>query len=485
MGKYKELTSQATKSNPETAGRFHTNWLNMMYPRLMLARNLLKDDGVIFISIDDNEVHNLRKICDELFGEENFVGQFTRKGSGGSQDSRHYANIHEYILCYARDVQYYVSGKAQREGEVFAHLDEDKQLRYNTQLLRKWGRNSKRSDRPNLYYAIKDPDNNDHYPKFPDGADSCWRWGKSTMQEAIKNGKVEFKRKDDAWIAYEKIFEITDPEKNVKLFTTLIDEIGSATGASLLKEMFGEKMLDYPKPVDLIKKVLQIGGVKDKDIVLDFFSGSATTAHAVMQLNNEDDGSRKFIMVQLPEIIKEGTEGYKAGYKTIADIGRERIRRAGEKIMNANLDEAEKNSSMARMIDNGFKAFALDTSNIKSWDSTYNDNPNEVLHQIDNLLNTIKENRSDMDIATEVLLKLGIPLSAQVNKMEINKKYIYQVYNLVICLGDLDLQPNDIEDIIKMGVKQIIADEMAFANNTTLSNAHFICKNREVELKLL
>ena len=328
----------------------HSGWLNMIYPRLKLARDLLTDDGVIFISLDDSENENARKICNEIFGDNNFVAQFTRKGSGGRQDSKYFAIVHEYIMCYAKNIDCFLSGKIIVEDVSYPFYDEIKKMHYKTQLLRKWGENSKRTDRPNLYYPIQDPDGNDYYPMVTDDIEGCWRWGKDKMFAEIANGKVEFKRKDDRWIAYEKIFEPTDGNLNTKLYTTIIDDISNNTGASLIKMLFDDKIFDYPKPVDLLLRIIKMANAKNDDIILDFFSGSATTANAVMQLNAEDGGNRKFIMVQLPEETDEKSEAYKAGYKNICEIGKERIRRAGEKI------KADKPDAV---FDDGFKVYKI------------------------------------------------------------------------------------------------------------------------------
>lgn len=219
---YKAITGQVdddgnkVSSNSETSGRYHTDWLNMMYPRLRLARNLLIDDGVIFISIDDSEHHNLKKVCDEVYGENNFICIFNRKGSGGRQDSKHFAVVHEYILCYARNADHFISGKEQKEDGVYPFYDKERKEKYKTQLLRKWGENSKRSDRPNLFYPIVDPDGDDFYPMLPDGEESCWRWSKIKMADEIKDRRVEFKKRDGNWVAYEKIFEPLDKTQNTK-----------------------------------------------------------------------------------------------------------------------------------------------------------------------------------------------------------------------------------------------------------------------------
>ena len=346
------------RKNSESNGRYHTDWINMMYSRLKLAKDLLSDDGVSFISIDDTEIANLKKICDEIFGSQNFITLFNRKGSGGRQDSKHYAIVHEYLICYAKNKENYVSGKEQKEDDSYPFYDDIKKKNYKTQLLRKWGENSKRSDRPNLFYPIIDPDGNQFYPMLSQNEEGCWRWGKEKMKKEIEDGSVEFKKRNNDWVAYEKIFEPEDKALNTKLYTTWIDNISSSSGTTLIKELFNSKVFGYPKPVDFIYKILKLANVKDSDIVLDFFSGSATTAHAVMQLNIEDDGNRKFIMAQIPDETDEKSEAFNAGYKNICEIGKERIRRAGKKIKEENSDKADD-------LDIGFRVLKVDSSNMK------------------------------------------------------------------------------------------------------------------------
>ena len=403
-------------TNSESNGRYHSDWLSMMYPRLKLARNLLTDDGVIFISIDDNEQANLKKICDEIYGENIFITKFIRKGSGGRQDSKYYAIVHEYFYCYSKNIANFISGKLIKEDENYPFYDERKNRKYKTRLLRKWGENSKRSDRPNLFYPILDPDGNEFYPMLNDIEEGCWRWGKETMQQNIEKGIVEFKKKENKWIAYEKIFEPLEEKEKTKLYNTIIDDIANNTGAKLLKSLFEEiKIFDYPKPSDLISKILQIGKVEKNDIILDFFSGSATTAHAVMQLNAEDGGNRKYIMVQLPEICDEKSEAYKAGYKNICEIGKERIRRAGEKIKADETLPAENREKL----DIGFKVFKLDSSNIKEWDSETEDLKQSLFDSIDN----IKSDRTSLDILYEILLKYGLDLNVPI----VENKHFYSI----------------------------------------------------------
>ena len=415
-------------ANTESNGRFHTNWLNMIYPRLKLARDLLSDDGVIFISIDDIEQANIKNIANEIFGESNFVAKFTRKGSGGRQDSKFFAVVHEYVICYAKNINNFISGKIVKDNEKYPFFDEEKQLKYKIQLLRKWGENSKRSDRPNLYYPIPAPDGSDFYPMLSDTEEGCWRWGKETMFSNIKKGLVEFKKKDGKYVAYEKIFEPTEDDVKTKLYTTILDDISNNTGASMLKELFGGKMFDYPKPTALIARILQLGNTASTDIILDFFSGSATTAHAVMQLNAEDGGNRKFIMVQLPEETNEKSEAYKAGYKNICEIGKERIRRAGAKIK-------EENPMGTMDLDVGFRVLKCDSSNMKKVYYTPNEyNPG----MFEMLADNIKEDRTGLDLLYGCLTNLGLSLSLPHDEEDINGYTVYSVdkTELMACFAE-------------------------------------------------
>ena len=309
----------------------HDAWASMMYPRLYLARNLLRDDGVIFISIDDNEVHHLRMICDEIFGEGNFVAQFVWRGKTGSPAVEFIRNSHEYVLCYSLDKTKFVIGEIENDNKGYNKFDENKKRFFKTQLARKWGANSTREDRPNLYYGVEAPDGTMAYPKLPDGRDGRWNWSKNRMTQEINANNILFAKNNDAWIIYEKIYQPEDGVLNTRKYTTYLDEV-TANGASELKELSGNiKLFDYPKSTSLLNKLLKISNTSSNDLILDFFSGSSTTAHAVMKLNAEDGGNRKYIMVQLPEPCDTKSEAFKAGYKTIADIGRERIRRAKEK----------------------------------------------------------------------------------------------------------------------------------------------------------
>lgn len=457
-GQVDNLGNRLTQ-NTESNGRYHTDWLNMMYARLKVCKDLLKDDGAIFISIDDVEQANVKNICNEIFGSSNFIAEFTRKGSGGRQDSKYFAIVHEYIICYAKDINNFVSGKIIKDDEVYPFFDELKGLHYKTQLLRKWGENSRRSDRPNLYYPITDPDGNDFYPMLSDTEEGCWRWGKETMAANINKGIVEFKKKNDKWVAYEKLYEPTGDEVKTKLYTTIIDDISNNTGASLLKELFEGKIFDYPKPVDLIKRVIQYCNVADDDIIIDFFSGSATTAHATMQLNMEDDKNRKFIMVQLPEETDDKSEAYKSGYKTICEIGKERIRRAAKKI-------AEENPEST--FDGGFRVLKCDSSNMK--DVYYN--PQDMEFSLfSELVDNIKEDRTPEDLLFQVMLDLGVLLSSKIEESTIGGKKVFNVAEgfLIACF-DADITEEVVTEIAKQHPYYFVTRDNSMANDNVATN---------------
>lgn len=472
--------------NLDSNGRFHTDWLNMIYPRLKLAKDLLADDGVIFISIDDNEIDNLRKLCYEVFGSTNFVAEFTRKGSGGRQDSKYYAIVHEYILCFAKNIDSFVSGKIIKSDENYPFFDKEKGLKYKTQLLRKWGENSKRTDRPNLYYPIIDPDGNDNYPMLSDTEEGCWRWGRETMEKNIANGLVEFKKKDNKWIAYEKLFEPKEGMYKTKLYSTIIDDISNNSGAALLRTLFNDKLFDYPKPVDLISKVINLSGIEEDAIVLDFFSGSATTAHAVMKQNFQDVyegkmGKRKFIMVQLPELCDENSEAYKAGYKNICEIGKERIRRAGQYEYknvcatsgsslrwDADKRGVDKNYPCPESVDIGFRVLKLDTSNMK--DVYYNPADYEQT-LFSGLEDNIKEDRTPEDLLFQVMLDLGVLLSSKIEETTIAGKKVFNVEdNYLIACFDKDVTEETITAIAKQQPYYFVMRDSSMASDSVATN---------------
>ncbi len=492
--------------NTEANGRFHTDWLNMIYPRLKVARDLLSEDGVIFISIDDNEVENLKKVCGEIFGARNFVSIINWKGRGGRQDSKYYAVLHEYILCYAKDLSKFSAGEEIKEGDVYPKYDEVKKRNYKTQLLRKWGSNSLRENRPNLYYPITAPDGAEVYPLiYSESKDSalgfvkiqgCWRHGASTLGKIISDGRVEFqKNKWGEWVAYEKIFEPLPGEENTKKFTTWVDDISN--GTDTLKKLFGTPPFDYAKSPELLHLFLRMADVDDDEIVLDFFSGSATTAHAVMKLNAEDGGHRKFIMVQLPEVTDEKSEARKAGYENICEIGKERIRRAGEQICRDAIHSArgdqgnsksdglfneETSKQNVNLPDIGFRVLKLDSSNME--DVFYTPDKFEP-SLLDSLVDNIKSDRTGEDLLFQVMLELGIELSAKIERKEIAGKEVFSVGDdyLLACF-DTDVNETTIEEMAKLLPIRLVIRDASAANDNVLDNFEQIIESYSNEKKI-
>ena len=462
--------------NTDTNGRFHSDWCSMIYPRLVLARNLLADDGVIFISIDDNEQANLKKICDEVFGEKNFIAKINWKGRGGRQDSKYFAIVHEYILIFVKNRDSFIAGEKIKKEEVYPFFDKLNNRFYKRQLLRKWGSNSRREDRPNLFYPIKTPNDIEIYPMLNDKEEGCWRWGKSKMNEAIKNNLVEFIEKDKKIIAYEKIYQPQDGNQKTEKYITWIDDIG--TGAKELKELFNKIIFDYSKSHELIIKFLNMANLEENDIILDFFSGSATTAHAVMQLNAEDGGKRKFIMVQLPEKTDEKSEAFKAGYKNICEIGKERIRRAGEKIK----EEAGLNG---QDLDIGFRVLKLDSSNMK--DIYYSADEYDQ-GMLENMQSNTKEDRTDLDLLFGCLVDWGLELDKPYTTKVINghKVHIYNDGDLVACF-EKDLDMKTIDEIAKLQALRVVFCDNSFVDSATKINVaeHFKMIAPDTEIKVI
>lgn len=478
---YKEVTGQATKSNPETAGRYHTNWLNMMYPRLKLARNLLTDDGVIFISIDENEIANLRKICNEIFGEDNFVGTFIwRKKEGGGQAKDYFVIEHEYIVVYRKtEALQWEDEKEIRDIKEYKKTDANG--RFKITKLAKWGNTARKEDRPSMYFPLVAPDGTLAFPIAPDGNDGRWRIGKEKMNELVQQDLIYWEKKNDLWIPYEKEY-YTSQSKTIKQRSILYDIANTGDGTDCLTELFGIKdIFENPKPIEiLIKLVKPI--TTPKDIILDFFSGAATMAHAVMQLNAKDGFSRKYICVQLPEKTEANSVANKAGYKTVSEIGKERIRRAGEKIKEENKDKEG-----IENLDIGFKVFKLDNSSLVKWDNTPTTDEEEVKKRIQQSIFYLVEGRSDLDLMYEIMLKNGLSLTLPVEEREFDgvKAYIinHPDYKVLVCL-----QPNitlsAIEEMDKETIGTYIFADRCFADANILSNTEEILKKKDKEMRL-
>lgn len=425
-------------ANTESNGRFHTDWLNMMYPRLNLAKDLLSEDGVIAISIDENEVENLKRCCKEIYGESNYIATIISKmNPRGSQSSKDIAITHEYILVIAKSKEYQVNGLELTEEQEKEYKYQDAMGCYRLLGLRKRGADSRREDSPSMYFPIYyDPDNDNLstiekysviiYPKLSDGTDGRWRWSKSKV-EREKNLLVVRAVKRGTEYEYDVFSKDYLSENKRRKPMSIWDdkEINNEFATELLTDLFKEKKIfDYSKSLFLLKKLITVLSSADS-LVLDFFSGSATTAHAVMQLNAEDGGKRKFIMVQLQEECVENSEAYKAGYKNICEIGKERIRRAGQKIK-------EENPLTTQDLDIGFRVLKCDSSNMEDVYFT----PKEYMDKQQSLfIDNIKKDRSDEDLLFDAMLKLDTPLSSKIEKISIAGKTVYNVAqgHLIAC----------------------------------------------------
>ena len=508
LARYKEVTAQTTKSNPETMGRYHTNWLNMMYPRLRLAANLLRDDGVIFISIDDGEQANMRKLCDEVFGEENFMAQIIwQKVYSPRMDVQGFSTSHDYILCYVKSSVESIRQEAFSQNSAqFNFVDPANGRRYRRRSIRKEGSASLRSDRPNSWFPLVAPDGTEVYPFKPDGTEGRWRWDINTYRKNEQQGIVEWVKTENGWQAYAKQYLDTEASKPPETLW-LHQEVGhNHSAAESLKKLLSGKVFDSPKPIELITKMLKLATYTDTgDIVLDFFSGSATTAHAVMQLNAEDGGSRRFIMVQLPEICNEKSEAARNGYPNICKIGKERIRRAGQKLMqqvtsgqgNENGEgfgcgmpstENEWEYAAKNILDIGFKVFRLDSSNLKLWDDTpiENGDLDSLFSRMDGIIDNLKPGRSEDDLVYEILLKMGYPLTADVAALELDGLTVYTVEqnSMLICLQP-GVTAEVVEKLAALGPQKIVLAENALADNSAMSNAYYLLENLGIELKIV
>ena len=456
-------TIDPMQRNTESNGRFHTDWLNMIYPRLKVARDLLSDDGVIFISIDDNELDNMRKICDDVFGNSNFIANFIKPLSGGK--SPHFVKrCHEYLLCYLKNKEYFTSTLRNRS-EILQNS--------TTRSLRKDGDADRRQDRPDMYYCIYADistnklsleyfDNSTSiYPVRPDGTDGRWRWGKEKFKS--ENSRLTIKSKRDGSIDIHVVSE----EGSVREYPweSIIKENTGSGGVSLNNLLENNLIFSYPKNVDYISWILSTH-VDENALILDFFSGSATTAHAVMKLNAEDGGNRKFIMVQLPEKTDEKSDAYKAGYKNICEIGKERIRRAGKKIK-------EEAGDKAVNLDTGFRVLKLDSSNMEDVYYTPED------FDLQSLFNeNVKADRSNEDLLFQVMLDLGIELSAKIGTKQIAGKTVHFVDDtyLVACF-DKDVNESTITEIAKMQPIYFVMRDASASNDNVIDNFEQIFKH--------
>lgn len=541
IANYKQIIGEAAKSNPETAGRYHTNWLNMMLPRLKLARVLLKPDGVIFISIDDKEVANLKKLCDEVFGEYNFIAQAIHKNNSMKNQTKLIGVTTEYILIYvknkdnlndtlwrirkkgAKDIdrkfkQLKNKGSSLNEIEIeikemysrpkYAHLSRWNKVDENgvfkdADLSRENG---------NKNYTIINPTTKKECPIPKRG------WGKS-LDELKRLQSEDLIWYGDGTMAPGLKDYLTSDNLSVPDNFWYFD---SSVDTRWIKSTFGSLVFENPKPLEMIKQVLALHSGSE-DVILDFFSGSATTAHAVMQLNAEDGGKRKFICVQIPELVDEKSEAYKAGYKNICEIGKERIRRAGARIKENNellkktrvIDKKEQLSILdklkdhpddalnfilmqpvsdeSRDIDIGFKVFKLDTSNLKKWNNAYTRDYDDLANRIREHYDYLTPDRTPLDMVYEIMLKYSLPLTLPVEEVVVADVTVHIIshlgnettdpYKVLVCMQD-DLTIEQMEALPALGARTLFFADRCFTDTNAVTNCNEILKKEGQEMRL-
>lgn len=441
---YLELTGQIDgnghriSSNTEASGRFHTDWLNMIYPRLKLARNLLREDGLLFVSVDDTEVHNLRAVCDDIFGLECFAGCVSRvTGTPTGGGNKALVGEIDYLLIFSKAQQALIEGVGFSEDDAKIYDKEDDGGKYLTRSLRRTGGEDRREDRPSMFYPLTAPDGTTVLPIGPGGYESRWICGSDRYEEMLADDLIEWqkikKNGDEEWQVYQK-FYLEGRLKQPSNFWSKLE--GNKKASRDLKSLFdGEKVFSFPKPVGLIQHILELSALSAEDIVLDFFAGSGTTAHAAMAVNAVDSGARRYILVQLPEPLDPENKEQKVAAnfcdkikkpRNIAELTKERLRRAAKKIR-------EENRLFAG--DLGFRVFKLASSNIQAWDP---DREN-LAETLEASVEHLKTDRTEEDILFELLLKLGLDLTVPIEEKKIAGKTVHSIGAgaLLVCLSPL------------------------------------------------
>ena len=466
MGMYDEDENRLFK-NTDTNGRFHSDWCSVIYSRLMLARGLLADTGLIFVSIDDCELTNMRRICDEVFGETNFVDTIIwKKRYGGGAKEKWLVSLQEYVLVYCKN--------AALLGELYVPLTKDSIERYYQKKDENYATRggyrthpleaTKSMDaRANLVYPIPAPDGSEIWPKRQ------WLWSKDRAYEALVKGELEiYQGNDGSWqVATKQYLRDADGTERLGKMFSIIENIYTQHGTNEMISLMGNaKIFPFPKPSSFVKQLLPLASDKDS-IVLDFFSGSATTAHAVMQLNAEDGGHRKFIMVQLPEPCDEASEAYKAGYKNICEIGKERIRRAGDKIKS-------ESPMTTQDLDIGFRVLKLDDSNMKDVYYAPDDYDQGMLAGLES---NIKDDRTDLDLLFGCLIDWGLPLSLPYKSEQLGgcTVHTYNDGDLIACF-DANIPESVVKEIAQRKPLRAVFRDSGFASSPEKINVFEIFK---------
>ena len=483
------------RKNSKENGQYHSNWLNMMMPRLYLAKSLLREDGVILVSIDDNEVHNLRLLMNEIFGEENFVADliWSNQEGGGSSDSKLFRIKHEHIIAFSKDIsQLEIKGVDITNEDRYKEEDKYSKIR-GKYYLQKLGMGSIQYSE-SLDYPIIAPDGSEIYPSNNNnGRKACWRWSKEKLKWGIENGFVVIKKSKDIWTVYTKQYLNCDNNGEIINRTQrplgIIDKFSSTQAAKSLENIGLSKFFNYSKPTDLIKYLID-RFVDFDPIILDFFAGSGTTAQAIMELNQEDNGNRRYICVQLPELCDEKSEAYKAGYKTIAEISKERIRRAGMKIRTE--VEAEQAKQQGRfdfegekpvmMPDLGFKVFKLVDSNFKQWRDIKGSDKEDWKQQLIDFLDPLAKNATVGNMVYELLLKSGKDLNSCIE----HKTGYYTVNDGELILMLESATQETVDAVLAAHPHKVIALDNLFEGNDQLkTNTVLQMRDGGIEFKTI
>jgi adenine-specific DNA-methyltransferase len=468
------------RKNTKDSGHYHSNWLSMMYPRLFLAKNLLREDGVIFVHIDDNEVHNLRMIMNEIFGEENFISQFIwKRRQNVDSRSKNGASVdHEYILCFGKSEKGIIRG-AEKDLDKYSNPDNDP--RGNWMSADMTGLATP-DQRPNLHYDLTNPASGIVYKCPATG----WRYEPKRMQELIKNDEVLFPSNPSGRPRRKKFLK--DLESDYTGLSTILNTVYNTQGTRELRSLFDDKdYFDFPKPKELIKVLLE-QGLSENDLTLDFFGGSGTTAQAVLELNKEDGGNRKFILVQLPEQCDENSEAFKTGYKTIAEISKERIRRVIKKL-EIEKDQARKQQSEQidfgnkeeSNLDLGFKSFKLSPSNFKIWRAS-EINEENLVQQLDAFTNPVRDGSEKDNMLYELMLKAGYLLTDKVEK----KENFYSINSGELFIAIESINQATVDEMIALQPQKVIALDILFKDNDQLkTNTVLQMKDARIDFKTI
>lgn len=499
--------------NPDSSGRYHSDWLSMIYPRLKLARNLLTDDGVIFISIDDNEVYNLRKVCDEVFGESNFIAMISNiNNPKGRSDDKFIATAHEYVVVYSKDIGFTkVYGFELEENIIKRYNKADSNNKIYREIdLRKTGDSDKRMDRPDMFYyfyfdqkitgrlevskvKLDDKDKIEIIPLKDDNTEGRWRWGFQTALDNLNKVFPKFMPSRKIW----GIFEMDYLEGRPAVKSTSVwafKDVNSERGTEQIIELgFTKETFSRPKPIGTLRRTIDVGThFSENSIILDFFSGSATTAHAVMQSNATDGGNRKFIMVQVPESTDEKSEAYKEGYKNICEIGKERIRRAGKKILEEQSAENDKKAAEIgfekeekNMVDIGFRVYRLDSSNMQD---VYYKPKDFKQENLDLFASNIKPDRSPEDLLAQVMLSWGLPLHYKIESLSIQNKQVFKIEeNSLFACFDNGIDETFAKEIATHLPLRIVFKDDSFKDDTAKENVKQLLKqlSPNTEMKVI